>query len=260
MDAIRESMYEDEHHSDESLRSNEARSSFMRSGIGNLLSLVSGTAIGAAIMYLFDPAAGRERRGDLGEVAGHALHDAGDTLGSTWETVSTRAGDAARALAGHARDMSEDAADSARDMAKRARKSGGTVASNWLDSARDYVPHFGPEESSVPTIAGVAATALSCLAVGAGAMYLLDPTRGPERRRRLGRQVNSCVNDMGHLARVTGEHLGMRSWMNREDATPDASVASNFNDIPSASGARGPDIGVQPNAANTTGRPVAQGI
>src|SRR4051794_6473579 len=69
----------------------ESRGYRMRSGITNLMSLVGGTALGAAMMYLFDPETGRERRAHLGETTGHAMHEAGEALGSTWETVSTRA-------------------------------------------------------------------------------------------------------------------------------------------------------------------------
>jgi gas vesicle protein len=252
-------------------RTDECRSHRTRGGVANLMSLVGGTALGAAIMYLFDPEAGRERREHLGETTGHAVHEAGEALGSTWDTVSTRASGAARALAGRAQEMTEDAADTASDWGDRARRKGRKVASNWLDTARDYVPSFH-RESSVPTAAAIGASALGCLAIGAGAMYLFDPTRGPERRRRLGRQVNDTVSEMGRLARATGEHLGMRSWMNRgsefemtgEERSYNASVASNFCDVgPSSASDTG--TGAMPASTpmsenNATGGPVSRSI
>jgi len=251
----------------------ESRGYRMRGGISSLVSLVSGTALGAAIMYLFDPEAGRERREHLGETTGQAVHEAGEALGSTWDTVSSRASDAARALAGRAQEMTEDAADTASDWSDHARRSGRKLAGHWIDSARDYLPRFGRQrESSVPTAAAIGASALSCLAIGAGAMYLFDPTRGPERRRRLGRQINGTVSEMGRLARATGEHLGVRSWMNRgnefettgEERSYNASVASNFSDVEPSS-ASVTETASMPASAPTnqnsvTGGPVSQGI
>ena len=128
------------------------------------LALITGAAVGAALMYAFDPAAGRQRRqraydttrgalGSAGNAVGSAYHYAGDAVGgalgyaadqlrSGARTVTDAASDALPDLpsaddlseAGQAlRNRAAGAADSYRNAASRRYHA-------WLDSARAMIP------------------------------------------------------------------------------------------------------------------------
>jgi hypothetical protein len=77
------------------------------------------------------------------------------------------------------------------------------------DTASDW---FGHEEEHryVPS-AGTAISAMGALAMGVGAMYLLDPTDGARRRAWIGQKMNRCLNETGDFFRRTGRHLANRS-------------------------------------------------
>ena len=59
------------------------------------VSLLSGAGIGAALMYLFDPDMGEERRERAAERASDYAATAGETLGAGWERVAEAAQHAA---------------------------------------------------------------------------------------------------------------------------------------------------------------------
>lgn len=55
------------------------------------------------------------------------------------------------------------------------------------------------------------ATWLYAAGVGAGAMFLLDPSRGRRRRAEVGRRASQAAQAMTHAARVTGKDIGHRA-------------------------------------------------
>lgn len=98
------------------------------------VSLLGGAGIGAAVMYLFDPDLGDERRERAAERASEYAAAAGETLGAGWERVAEGAhgaADRARAMAG---EWSDAAAERAHALSKRGRKMG----SSFADTLRDY--------------------------------------------------------------------------------------------------------------------------
>jgi hypothetical protein len=186
-----------------------------RSGLG-AFSLIAGTGIGAALMYLLDPEAGQERRATLRSAATHAAERSGDVLHNAWdmasETLSPLAERAAEmgasgmaAASSLGSSLSEHASDTAHGLHKGARRqmrSARDTASGWFghDEKHSYVPS-----------AGTAISAMGALALGVGAMYLLDPTDGARRRAWLGQKMTRCLNETGDFFRRTGRHLANRS-------------------------------------------------
>src|SRR4051794_18790417 len=90
--------------------------------IENTMSLLGGAGVGAALMYLFDPDLGEQRRHDVRDVAGQALSSTGEALHST----AHGAADTARSVASRIGDYAHSLADSA-----------GGQASSWTDRAAD---------------------------------------------------------------------------------------------------------------------------
>ncbi len=182
------------------------------------LSLITGAAVGAILMYAFDPKTGRQRRqyaydaardaarGALDsatDVLGHAYHHAGDAaagaLGYAADHLRSQDTAAATFDAGqHLFDRAAGAAASYRDAASRR-------AHAWLDSARGMIPHRRRPTDVSAWSAG--AVALAAVAAGMGAMWLFDPSRGRGRRAWIVQKGNRVVNETGYFMRATGRHL-----------------------------------------------------
>jgi len=173
-----------------------------------LISLLGGAGIGAAAMYLLDPEAGAARRQHAAERAkdaletggsavGSALHTGGEALGSAWETISTKAHDTAASIG-------ESMPD--RKSFRHARQSAAETADSWLDSARNYAPTFGRRQTGVsPTT--TSAAVVGALALGVGAMWLMDPARGRGRRAWIGQKATRFFNETSRFLNATGRHL-----------------------------------------------------
>jgi len=101
------------------------------------LSLVGGAALGAALMYLLDPDAGRRRREELTDSASNALSGTGEALSSTWETVAERARNVGGALAGHAQHLSDNASHLAGHASKLIDRAG-NVTSDSADTVSGW--------------------------------------------------------------------------------------------------------------------------
>ena len=99
-----------------------------RPGTTGIVSLLAGAGIGAAMMYLLDPEAGRERRDYVANQAGTAAEAVGGALGSAWQHAS----EAVETASEHA----HVAADKALDYAGRARSDAADHASSFADRAR----------------------------------------------------------------------------------------------------------------------------
>jgi gas vesicle protein len=190
------------------------------------LSLITGAAIGAAMMWAFDPESGEKRRHAAYESASGAIDSAGHALGDAYHSA---AGSVGHALS-HAGDYisqgasnaaaslpsASDVVDSGRRFFNRANRSAADTAADyrdrashqahsWLDSARGWVPEFRrPTDVSMTSASAVAVSAIAC---GVGAMWLFDPARGRGRRAWLGQKATRAVNETGRFMRATGRHF-----------------------------------------------------
>jgi hypothetical protein len=157
-------------------------------GIRDAVELIAGAGIGAALMYLFDPDTGPDRREHLRESAADYVNDAGHALGSAWGTVRESAhhlGDRAHGIGGRfhmGRDRGRLA--SMRDSLVHSLSGTGKYVSDLKKRGSHLLErtrhrHEEPHEIPVGTIM---ITALGALALGAGLMYLMDPASGRRRR------------------------------------------------------------------------------
>jgi hypothetical protein len=179
-------------------------------------SLIAGTGIGAALMYQLDPEAGQERRAHLRSTAAHAAERSGDVLHNAWDMASEKLSP----LAERAAEMGSSGMSAASSLGARLAERADDTAHSMHRSARRQMRHardaasgwFGHEEqrSYVPS-AGTALSAMGALALGVGAMYLLDPTDGARRRAMMRDKATRCLNETGDFFRRTGRHLANRS-------------------------------------------------
>ncbi len=213
--------------------------------IGGGISLLGGAGLGALMMYLFDPEEGPGRRKAVGSAADRVFHGASDTLAGAWSEVSRHAGDLGASLSHHASHLADGASDighrageaidpraalgaftdeissRAPAMAKAARRIGqhltdraGDYANRAKRAARGYASdandmahsYFHTESSSSDAV-GYTMTAVGAVALGLGAMYMLDPTEGKRRRKMVINKVNDIVSQTGECCLTTGQHL-----------------------------------------------------
>jgi len=198
-------------------------------------SILGGAGIGAALMYIFDPDQGRRRRE---YIADHAQ----DIAGSAWDTVSNQA----RNIGSAAADYTSSAANVTRDKAKSLYDSARDVASGWLGRASDATSGvrgrasdflddasdwgndqyqaakksykrgitrassaLGAEHQGI-SVAGAAFTALTTLAIGAGLMYLLDPSAGAQRRRMVRDKTMDAARQTGGAVSSAAQTVGRK--------------------------------------------------
>jgi hypothetical protein len=200
----------------------------------NTLSLVGGAGLGAALMYLFDPDLGSERRQDVRDTAGDALASTGQALKGTMHTARDTARSVAGKISQYAHNLADDvctsashdalsAMDSARDVAgsvggaalghlssagKRARRASGSL-SNRATSLWSRAGDEAGIETSHPYARATSITArtIGVLALGAGLMYFMDPDRGRGRRAWASDKILSVSRRTGRRARSYGRHL-----------------------------------------------------
>ncbi len=188
------------------------------SAAGAAMGLIGGVAVGAAAMYLLDPEKGQDRREAALDAANRALETTTDAVGGAYETTTHALHDVWDRVAHKAGDLTSAAAASvpALPSARAARKSGRRLlrrASNYgsgaLDTARGYLPHVhlakDHHEGFSATTTGL--TAVGALAVGLGAMWLFDPSRGRGRRAWIAQKATRVLNETGEFMRATGRHL-----------------------------------------------------
>ncbi|NML17130.1 BON domain-containing protein [Azohydromonas caseinilytica] len=129
-----------------------------------LLTVLAPLAVAAAVKYLRDPDPGRQRRARWRREAGDAVHEAGDAL--------ERAG--------------RQAADRLQDLAHEGRKAGRRALHRAEALAREShgrraLRHGQPPEPEHSGRGGALTGVVGGLAVGAAAVYMLDPQQGRQR-------------------------------------------------------------------------------
>ena len=195
------------------------------STIATAMGVLTGAALGAAAMYLMDPDKGSDRRHHLADVAYDTLETTTDTLRDTWDVLgkgATRVGSSIGEHFGEAASSVSGAIPSRRQIGKRGQRfmknlrrgssstasSLGDTASDWLDSARSYLPRR-PQLARPTDVSATTATlsGVAALAVGVGAMWLFDPRQGRGRRAWIGQKATRVLNETGQFMRATGRHL-----------------------------------------------------
>ena len=186
-------------------------------------SLLGGAGLGAALMYLFDPEEGPQRR-----------HYIADIAKGGWEGVRDAAIHTGEAAAGAGRATASGAA------------AGASAATDWLGSTRlakglsrgtrrfrdessdrlSYLWHGRQHSTGIESGFGQALAAVGFLALGFTAMYYLDPQDGQRRRNvcrdkflsgfgRMARSLERTGRDIWN--RTTGMAHETRKSMSRED-------------------------------------------
>ncbi|MGH7213736.1 MAG: hypothetical protein ACREIT_03095 [Tepidisphaeraceae bacterium] len=185
--------------------------------IEDSLALAAGAAAGVALMYLFDPQSGEERRHHVAKRAGNAFAGAGGAAagaGSALGSAIGIVGGKARHLTGHLADRASEwahtAGETGRDVASRVGSSAGEGASSLFHRSSRALGFERRHSSSAGKLAAGGIGAVGALALGAGMMWLFDPDRGRSRRAWLGQKVPSVVRDVGHMARSAGVDLANR--------------------------------------------------
>jgi gas vesicle protein len=192
-------------------------------------SLVGGAGIGAALMYLFDPDHGDQRRAQARETAGDALSSTGETLGSAWQTIAEKARDAGQSVAEYTQRLAERASSTASDYADDASSSARSMGRGFMKSGRRAMKTargwVGQDQGmSAGTAVGITGGALCALAMGAGLMFFLDPAQGRRRRALVRDKTYSAAKGTAEYAEKKGRH-----WSNkaRGMAADASSMASN---------------------------------
>jgi hypothetical protein len=177
------------------------------------MGIVGGAGLGAALMYLLDPNQGAERRHHLADVAGTAFEGTTHALRSGATTIGHKVADAGSALYSNI-PSAGDLGHTGRLFARRAgdaAESTRDTAGHWFESARGMLPHrrHRREHNVSATTAGIGG--LAALAIGVGAMWLFDPSKGRARRAWVGQKMTRCLNETGGFMRATGRHLGNKA-------------------------------------------------
>jgi gas vesicle protein len=196
---------------------------------------LGGLALGATLMYLFDPQTGQKRRERVSDAAHSAFDTTGQALSSLTSGASSavsgageylsdltgrmdvrgtrdeyggRIGSAYRGIRGAVGDYLGDLTDRAqsqyRGVSKSARRYSRSLPS--MPSMR-----LTTRESDGFSGTATALSAFGALALGCAAMYFLDPRQGNARRTYLIQKAGKFVRETGQMARATGRHLANKS-------------------------------------------------
>jgi len=92
----------------------------------------------------------------------------------------------------------------------RARKIGWRAHDRAVDAVNRGRAAVGPRQTS--PVVPVALTAVSFVALGAGAMYIVDPQKGRARRAWISDKVRSVLRRSGNSAYSKGRHLANRAY------------------------------------------------
>jgi hypothetical protein len=170
-----------------------------------------------ALMYLMDPETGAQRRQRLSRSASRRAAEMREAAESAWENASERIGDKFSETREEAASRLSDTVDSARATA--AETAGGLLAAgkNLVHSIRERV---GEKTDDVRRGARIALTgerehhyvgqsvcALGSLALGAGALWALDPRLGRSRRAWLRDKSTHWLREVGDFFRATGRRI-----------------------------------------------------
>ncbi len=128
----------------------------------------------------------------------------GNALWDRARDIGAKVSDAAHSYSNQAGDLQDDLSSRAKQWRKKTSRSANQLASQ----TRSW---FGQEpESHGPGATTLLSSALTCAALGIGAIYLLDPARGPARRKWITERVTNGVQTAGSAMRTTGYDFAHR--------------------------------------------------
>jgi gas vesicle protein len=180
-----------------------------RSGSGatnTILSMLGGAAVGAALMYLFDPNEGQQRRQHVGSYTGDALKGTSQTLGIAASQLAEKAKDLSQSLVSGLGTGATAATDATSSAASKAYNSVADRTASMFGRQRQTNDEWlGDVDShdhslSAPT-AGLSAVGMT-LATVLG-LYMLDP----EKRRVMMDGVHQIVRQTGETFHSLGQRF-----------------------------------------------------
>ncbi|MBC8107118.1 MAG: YtxH domain-containing protein [Anaerolineae bacterium] len=211
-----------------SYRSQQARTATNRSqrscgsATGAVLSLLAGAGVGVAMMYLFDPEEGEQRRRRLANRSAQLLESSKDLAYETAQTGSSAAQSIGSRIAGAASHV----AGLATDYGSRAASHLSTGGVDLVERARESLPSLtGLRESASDAkhrvnlalgrekehhYVGQTACAVGSLALGAGLLWMFDPRLGRSRRTWLRDKGMHWMRESGDFFRYAGTHAANR--------------------------------------------------
>ena len=160
------------------------------------LSAAAAAKASAAGEYAHDAARDFSRSDTMRSARDYA-GDAGGHLSSIGSNLFERFRGLGQRFAGSASDMSRSVSDSSSDAMDRAREG----VSSARRSLGSWVSGEDEESHLFAHTVGTAAI----VAMGAGAMYFLDPDRGRGRRAWAGQKVNKILNDTSRVFSQAGQ-------------------------------------------------------
>jgi hypothetical protein len=134
-------------------------------------------------------------------------HHAGDIGHRLWESARGVGASLAN-LGGSVADQAHGWGDELLGRAKGWRHWASGRAADAQSQAKSWLRH--EEQPTGVGATAVISTALGFCAVGAGAMYFMDPLRGRTRREQVWNQTSEMVCNTGKLMRATGKDLANR--------------------------------------------------
>lgn len=165
-------------------------------------SLVGGSLLGAALMYLLDPDAGDRRR--------HRLVAAGE---GAWDSAAEAARHGMEGLTDAASDAYDWAADRTSAGARGARDAWGwgrDRATAARQAAGDWADGGAGHDTSAASVVAVLASGLLCAAAAAGFMFFLDPRSGKRRRAVARDKLGRYGRRAAGVTRKAGENVYYR--------------------------------------------------
>lgn len=209
------------------------------------INLLGALSIGAGLMYVLDPDRGEKRRKRAQKQlkstlkqARHGVNEISSNVGERAGKLANRGWDATEPVRERLSDYSDAARKNARKLARNATiKNAGEYAGEWIDSGRDLgnraIERAGdlaePYAEQAQGMAGKLGKqmqryvadlvgvrqgpspwifALTGLGIGAGLMFLLDPSTGGSRRALVGERVSDVINS--DKARTASEDI--QNW------------------------------------------------
>jgi len=208
--------------------------------IESTISLLGGALVGASVMYLLDPQAGRRRRRYLADQAGGYLETAGEKLHGVLDKASQRGRDIAHSLADTAQDYAGDAASKVTDYGNRVWRQVQDIG----ERVRGEAMGAPSARHDLPIPGGW--TGVGCFALGATLMFLVDPIRGQSRRAWLAAKVSGIMRRTGGTLYRSGQNLANRASNAvaefRGSAEPGASSGDSLNTATSQARQGAPQI------------------
>jgi len=192
--------------------------------VSDLQSSASDSASNAGGTLSAAPGAAVDKAKDWGGAIADSARTAGRYIADRASSLGSGASSAASSAASGAGEWLSDAGDTARGYGRSAMK-----------SARSFAGYDrGPSAGSV---VGVTAGVIGALALGAGLMFLMDPSQGRRRRALIRDKAGRYTRETAQYAQSTGRYIaGKARGMAHEVSDAAKNVASKVTGGPAKTG------------------------